>query len=128
MEIDLDRLAADVRRSLDSYEIPDSHPADALGVPLSRGWYQQSLADMRAALISPYWMKMRDLDPRTGSLVVLSVAVVADDNEGSMVAYDPADEGEFVLLVHDPDPDAARGINAVSSGVRRDAVGCFLSR
>jgi len=71
---------------------------------------------------------MRDIDPGSPSLVILDVAIVADDAEGSVVAFDPRAAGEFVTALRDPDPDRASAVDVVSCGVGGDAVDCFLSR
>lgn len=127
MEVDLAQLADDVRDGLAAYEIPERHP-DALGTPLSPEWYKGRLAEMRAALVNPRWIRMRDQDAKSGLLVILDVVLVADDGDGSLVVFDPQADGEFALAVRDPDQVLSRGINVVSCGVRGDAVGCFLSR
>ncbi len=127
MEVDLARLAKQVNEELDAYVAPVPHPS-TLGTPLSEAWYATELAAMRSSLVAPYWTRLRDLDHQSGELVILDVAVVADDGEGYLVALDPIANGEFVLALRDPDPETSRGIDAVSCGVRSDAVGCFLSR
>jgi hypothetical protein len=128
MDLELARLAKDVQESVDAYAIPHDHPADALGEPLSAQWYEAGLAEMRASLVSPYWLEIRDLDPDTGKLVVLKVAVVAEPGDGSVVAFDPRSGGEFVAALRELDTDRERAVDAVSCGLRGDAVGCFLSR
>ena len=128
MATDLANLADDVVAALNSFSIPEAHPPEALGTPLPPEWYKTGLAEMRASLVSPYWIEMRDIDPKSKALVILKVAVVADDGDGSLIGFDPNGQGEFVLALRDPDPDSARGIDVVSCGVRGDAVGCFLSR
>jgi hypothetical protein len=50
-----------------------------------------------------------------------SVWIVADDANGTLLAYDPTSEGDFALVWRRPDQDAL-------SNIRRDAIGCFLSR
>jgi len=127
MDVDLAHLAARVRASLDTYVAPDRHAA-AVGEALPPEWFETGLAEMQASLVSPYWIQMRDLDPTSGKLVILRVAVVADAGDGSLVAFDPVAEGEFVVAALDTDPDVARGIDAVSCGFRGDVVECFLSR
>lgn len=127
MEVDFESLARQVRDRVDAYAIPEPHPA-ALGAPLPDAWYAAELSAMKAALVAPYWTKIRDLDPQSGKLAVLSVAVVAEDSDGYLVAFDPLTTAEFVLAYREIDPESARGIDAVSSGVRGDAVDCFLSR
>ncbi len=127
MELNLARLAKDVSDELAAYVIPQRDVA-AVGSPLPDEWYATELAAMRSSLVAPYWTKMRDIDPASQSLVILDVAVVADDGEGSLVALDPIGDSEFVLAVRETDPDRARRVEVVSCGVRGDAVGCFLSR
>ena len=127
MELDLTNVADTVRDSLNSYVVPD-RPVVAVGVPLSAEWYAAVWAVMRASLVPPYWIQIRDRHPQSGKLVVLRVAVVAEDRNGFLVASDPSEEDDFVLARREPDPDLARGVHAVSCGVRGDAVGCFLSR
>jgi hypothetical protein len=126
MELDLVRLANNVSGELAVYAIP-SRDVAALGSPLPDDWYAAGLAAMKLSLVSPYWTKIRDIDPSSQRLVVLDVVVVADD-EPSLVAFDPLGAGEFVLGLRDPDPDRARAVDIISCGVRGDAVGCFLSR
>lgn len=128
MATDLASLADDVVAAINAFSIPGSHPPAALGAPLPPEWYETSLAEMRTALVSPYWIEMRDIDPKSKALVILKVAVVADDGDGSLIGFDPNGQGEFVLALRDTDPDSARGIDVVSCGVRGDSVGCFLSR
>jgi len=120
-------LAAEVRASLNTYTLPE-HSPDAVGEALPPEWFENGLAEIRASLVSPFWIEMRDLDPQSGELVILKVAVVADAGDGSLVAFDPTAEGEFVVVAREPDPNVARGIGAVSCGYRGDAVDCFLSR
>jgi hypothetical protein len=127
MEVDLESLARQVRDVLDAYVIPEPHLA-ALGTPLHDAWFAAELAAMKAALVAPFWTKMRDLDPQTGKVVILRVAIVAEDSDGYLVAFDPLTKAEFVLASREIDPEATRGVDAVSCGVRGDAVGCFLSR
>jgi hypothetical protein len=126
MELDLASLANDVSEDLASYVVP-ARDGSELGSPLPDEWYAAGLAAMRSSLVPPYWTKMRDMDPVSRGLVILDVAVVADDAEDSLVTFDPA-AGEFVLASRDPDPDRTRAVDVVSCGVRGDAVGCFLSR
>lgn len=124
--VDLQILARTVRDSLDAYIVP-AHGPDALGEPLPAQWFEAGLAEMRLSLVSPYWIGMRDRDPQSGKLVVLTVAVVADAGDDSLVAFDPSAD-EFVAVMRDLDPDRERRVDAVSCGLRGDAVGCFLSR
>jgi hypothetical protein len=127
MELDLSRLANDVSDELAAYVVPPRDAA-AVGTPLPDEWYASALAAMKSSLVPPYWTKMRDIDPCSQGLTILDVVVVAEDAEGSLVAFAPLAGGEFVLASREPDPDRARAVDVVSCGVRGDAVGCFLSR
>jgi hypothetical protein len=127
VKVEFDQLASIVRTELESYAPPQLRPG-ALGEPLPASWFETKLAEMRRSLVDPYWTDIRDEDSASRKLVVLKVAVVADDGAGSLVAFDPRGEGEFVLAQRDADPDAARGVGIVSCGVRGDVVGCFLAR
>ena len=127
MELDLTSLGRDVTDEVNAYQVPAHDPA-ALGSPLPPEWFAAGLAEMRTSLVSPYWTRIRDMDPKSRELVILDVVVVADDRAGSLVAFDPAIRGEFVLAVRDPDADRSRGVDVVSCGVRGDVVGCFLAR
>lgn len=109
-----------------SYVIPERDPL-AVGSELPASWFSEGLGAMRLALVEPYWTQMRDLDPATGELIVLSVVVVADD-DGSLVVFDPRTVSEFALAERDIDSDRIRGVDAVACGVRGDPVDCFLSR
>lgn len=126
MALDLTELAKDVARSIESYETPE-RPAGAAGSPLPRDWFEDNLKQMRAALIPPHWIQIRDQDPASGALVVLTVAAVTEEPNGYVVAYDPATEGEFVLAIKDLDPDRSRAVNFVACGGRGAAVDCFLA-
>jgi hypothetical protein len=125
MDLDLNDMAGRVRRELDAYAVPKLHPA-ALGHPLPKEWIEGRLAAMRQALVEPRWIKIRDTDPLSNGLLVLDVALVAAEEDGTLLVFDPQG-GEFVLAQRDQDPDPVRAVNAVSCGVRGDAVGCFLS-
>ena len=126
MDIDLAHLAQRVSNSLGSYAIPKRDPL-AVGSELPASWFSEGLAAMRLALVEPYWTQMRDFDPATGELIVLSVVVVADD-DGSLVVFDPRTSSEFALAERDIDRDRARCVDVVACGVRGDPVDCFLSR
>ncbi len=76
---------------------------------------------MRDALVPPFRVDANDYETTPGSVLTRSVWVVADDRGGTLLAYDPNDEGDFVLLWRRPDQIAV-------SNIRGDAVGCFLSR
>jgi hypothetical protein len=83
------------------------------------------LADqkMRASLVDPYWanIELRDTFAQIGeeTASVRKCAVVADDGNGILLAFDP-DAEEFVLI--------QMGKESLESfGIRGDAVGCFLA-
>lgn len=125
MESSLSELRQKVQAELDDYEIPEPHP-EAVGLPLPSSWFSGRLAEMRAALVMPHASKIRDCAEDTGELVIVDVAIVADDGQGTIVAYDPAAD-TYVLASIDPDPDKARGVDVVACGIRGTAVDCFLS-
>ena len=124
MSLDLTQLAKTVEDEIAAYEPPD--PADAVGTPLPREWFDERLSRLKLSIVSPFTTEMRDVEPSSFDLVILAVAVVVDDKEGNLVVYDPASK-EFVLAVREPDRDTSRGVDLVSSGVRGDLVGCYLS-
>lgn len=125
METGLNDLRCRVAFDLDVYRVPE-HPENALGAALPPEWYAERLASMKAALVQPTPATIRDADPATGELVVLDVAIVVDDGEGGLVAYDPATY-DYVLVVREADRDRSRGVDIVSCGVRGDVVDCYLS-
>ncbi len=118
-------LRQKVQAELDAFEAPQVH-SQAIGLPLPPSWFSERLAEMRIALVMPHTAKIRDCVEGTGEIVIVDVVVVADDGEGTIVAYDPRAD-TFVLATADPDPDCSRGVDAVSCGVRGSAVACFLS-
>lgn len=122
--IELTKLRETVEQQIRDYA--PTNPANALGSELPVGWFQQELSRMKQCLVQPYLVTMRDLDA-DGALTVVEVIAVADDGEGSLVLYDKSAD-QFVLAVHDADPDRKRGADTVSCGVRGDSVDCFLAR
>lgn len=125
METPHSKLRQKVLAELDAYEVPEPHP-EAMGLSLPPSWFSDRLAEMRTALVMPRAAKIRDGAEGTGELVIVDVVIVADDEQGIIVAYDPQAD-TFVLATPDPDPDRIRGVDAVSCGVRGNAVDCFLS-
>lgn len=125
METPHSQLRQKVLAELDAYEVPEPHP-EAMGLPLPPSWFSDRLAEMRTALVMPRAAKIRDGAEGTDELVVIDVVIVADDGQGTIVAYDPQAD-TFVLATPDPDPDKIRGVDAVSCGIRGSAVDCFLS-
>lgn len=117
-----DYVAHRVAQDIAAYQVPTVH--EGVGLPLGADWHHRQLAALKAALVAPYAAQMRD--ERDGQLAVLSVQVVADDGEGTVVVFDPKAD-EFVLAVSDPDPVPSRNVNLVSCGVRGKVVGCFMS-
>lgn len=75
---------------------------------------------MREALVEPYITNAIWFDESVGQRVTRPVAVVAEDDQGHVVALD-IEGDEFELLRH------ADG-SLLSMNVRGDAVGCFLAR
>ena len=118
MSVDLDQLAHQVALEIETYVAPD--PSSRLGSPLPPEWYEAGLAEMRQALVSPYLLEANDHEDGAGG-ASRSVIVVADDAQETLLAFDPHPDGDFVLVWRHPD-------EMVISYIRRDAVGCFLSR
>jgi hypothetical protein len=125
MEITHSDLLLLVEAEIDSYVAPEHH-SEAMGSALPSSWFSDRLAEMRAVLVPPLAAKIRDLDEETGQLVIVDVVIVADDEEGTIVAYDPKADS-FVLVARDPDRDQIRAVDYVSCGVRGSAVDCFLA-
>ena len=117
--MDFQQLACQVRNEIESYVVPAPHP-DQLGTPLPPEWYEAGLREMRAALVEPYNQEVADHHTRPGEVLTRTVAIVADDGDQTLLAYDPNPEGDFVLVWR---PANEKGI----SNIRGDAVGCFLS-
>lgn len=125
METPFSELRQKVQAELNNYKTPEPHP-ETVGLPLPPSWFSGRLAEMRAALVMPHASKIRDCVEGTGELVIVDVAIVADDGQGTIVAYDPAAD-TYVLATNYPDPDTTRDVNIVACGIRGTAVDCFLS-
>lgn len=125
METTHSDLRRKVQEELDAYQVPEPHP-EAVGSPLPMSWFTGRLAEMRTALVMPCAAKIRDCAEGTGELVIVDVVIVADDGQGTIIAYDPQAD-TFVLATTDPDPDQIRSVDAVSCGIRGSAVDCFLA-
>ncbi len=111
MIADPQSIAARVLKELKAYRVPEHDPR-SLGTPLPPEWFVENLEKMREALVEPYQIRLE--------WAARDVLVVADD-EGSLVAYDPCEEGEFALLLREDS-------QIYDCHVRGDAVDCFLSR
>ena len=121
MPVDLQWLARQVRDEVDTYAFPPVQPG-ALGEPLPKEWWERALADMREALVAPFWVTVNDGHVAPGDNPVREVVVVADDGADQfLMAFDPNPEGDYVLLLRGSDRHAV-------SSIRGDAVGCFLAR
>ena len=121
---DLQALADRVRHELDTYEIPEPHP-EQLGAPLPASWFEENLACMRKGLVEPYWAQVLDYDPVIKGPSPRSVAIVARDDLGNYLAYDPkpSEDGfdnDFAMVGTEAD-----GLHIYN--IRGDAVGTFLS-
>ena len=75
---------------------------------------------MRSALVEPYFTDAIWFDAAANERISRPVAVVAEDDQGHVVALDIQGD-EFELLRR------ADG-SLLSMNVRGDAVGCFLAR
>ena len=108
---------------LDSYvyDVPDS----GVGRPWPKEKVIDQLSQIKSAIVEPYMEKMelRDTFEQFGSKEpeYAQLWVVADDNDGYKVFYDPATR-EFGLAVYAKD-DIPQTI-----GVRGDFVGTFMAR
>jgi hypothetical protein len=112
--VDLLVLAEQVRRDIETYEIPPRRP-DALGAPLPPEWFAAGLKEIRELLVEPYWA-----DPMSDSEDdAVRVVIVAEDPGHAVLAFDPMHD-EYIL-------GAIRDGRFGSWNVRGD-VGCFLSR
>ena len=103
------------------YDVPES----AIRSPWSKEKVHAQLSQLKNAIVEPYLEKMelRDTydqigkkEPEYGQLWV-----VADDNSGHKVFYDPS-EREFGLAIY------AKGDIPQTVGVRGDFVGTFMAR
>ncbi|HEY1929225.1 MAG TPA: hypothetical protein VGG92_17315 [Caulobacteraceae bacterium] len=120
MEPKATELARLVAAEVENFQIPEPHPLQ-LGSPLSPEWFEAGLAEMRQALVPPFQLDAKDYDTAPDTVLTRTVWIVADDTNGTLLAYDPTSEGDFALVWRHPDQDAL-------SNIRGDAVGCFLSR
>ena len=120
--MDLQKLRQSVEDEIRCYEYED--PADSIGTPWTTFRVKDTLVAMQAALVQPYWVEveLRDtLDQIVGEEIELcSWAVVADDANGYVLAFDP-NKNEFLLAVK-------RGARFWSIGIRGNAVECFMAR
>jgi hypothetical protein len=113
-------LAQTVAASIEAFEIPRKPAPGQLGTQLPPEWFEDRLREMRAALVEPYPLQVFDGHAEPGKTLTKMVAVVADDREGTLLAFDPEPDGDFALVWR------SGGENWVSN-IRSDAVNCFLS-
>ena len=103
------------------YDVPDS----ALGKPWSSEKVDVQLKQLKNSIVEPYIerMELRDTFDQLGMKEpeYQELLVVADDNDGYKVFYDPSmDEFGLAMYTEDETP--------VTIGVRGDFVGAFLAR
>jgi hypothetical protein len=115
-------LRRTIEQEIDSY-VYQRHP-QALGTPMPQEWVKQQLTEMRAALVDPVLrsVQIRDSVAQIRGEEPPSVRdcfLVADDNEGYELYFDPT-SNDFVLA-YSGDPPS-------TFNVRGDAVGCFMAR
>jgi hypothetical protein len=119
---DLRELRQRVESAIEHYHYPTS--ANTVGAPWTRPRIEAKLAVTRTAVLDPYWVDVEFRDTHeqidAESKEVRMCAVVADDGNGTVLAFDPTDN-EFLLAIRCED-------DLVTIGVRGDAVGCFMSR
>jgi hypothetical protein len=115
------RLRQDVEKEIREYVYPRSEAS--VGLPWSEGQVWSGLEKMRRALVDPYWAEVQVRETleqiNLGRASKITCAVVADDREGTLLVWDPA-EDEFLLAMK-----VEGDLNSI--GVRGDAVGCFLA-
>jgi hypothetical protein len=90
-----------------------------LGAPLPPKWVVARLAEMRAALVHPYRLKVTDGRTPAERNPRRDVEIVADSG-AALVAFDPHPEGDFAVIWRRPNGLAL-------SNIRGDAVDCFLA-
>jgi hypothetical protein len=112
---DLILLTRRIAEEIDDYAAPSS-PNLSLGSAPERAWISEQLHFMRSALVVPYRVQVTDDAGESRA-----VFVVANDELGSFVVYDPSEGDDFALAVGSVQ-------NLVLAGPRGDAVGCFLAR
>jgi hypothetical protein len=120
-KMEANELAQSVATEIEEFEIPLQPRPGQLGVQLPPEWFVAGLAAMRAALVAPYRLEALDYDTTPGAVLRRSVWIVADDRDGTLLAYDPMPNGDYALIWRLENGDAI-------SNIRGDAVGCFLSR
>jgi hypothetical protein len=83
--MDLEKLREDIEREIENYRYP--YTGMEVGGPKSSDWIAGQLDQMRAALVTPYWITVEGV----------SYAIVADDVKRHFLAYNTQME-EFLLL------------------------------
>jgi hypothetical protein len=122
MTMDLEALRRAVESEIEAYEY--SVPPGTVGSPFSADRIAVELAAMRSALVAPYWAEvdsrdtLEQISSDTGPR--LNCAVVADDDSGSVLVFDPMQNDFLIAVRHNG------GLRSI--GVRGDAVGCFIAR
>jgi hypothetical protein len=114
------RIAVEAEIDQYVYDIQEG----AVGLPWGDDKVSIELAEMRDALVDPYWteVEIRDtyaqVKEEQGKL--LRCIVVAEDRRGYLLLWDPVRRDYFLA-------QAGEGVPC-TIGIRGDAVGCFLSR
>ena len=120
--MDLEPLKSRGVAEIDAYR--REYSSGLIGRPWPDEKVQAQLREFRSALIEPYWADVVRRDTakqvRMTNPPVSRCAIVADDGEGVLLAFDPV-VPEFLLVQHHE--GALR-----SFGVNGDAVGCFMAR
>lgn len=116
--MDLNALRAFVEREIETYA-PEWHE-DLVGRPIPDEVIAVDLQRMRQALVQPYWVSAVPFEPKDAT-DVQRFAVVTDDRDGYLLAFDPTTDA-FVLLFKN-DQGALH-----ASHLDGDAVGCFLAQ
>jgi hypothetical protein len=114
------RIAVEAEIDQYVYDVPEG----TAGLPWSVDKVRIELAEMRGALVDPYWteVEIRDtfsqVKEEQGKL--LRCAVVAEDRRGYLLLWEPVRRDFFLAQAREGVP--------CTFGIRGDAVGCFLSR
>ena len=106
--MDLAELHEKIELEIENYQYPYS--GKEVGHPKSSAWIADQLNQLRAALVTPYWI----------SIDCGSYAIVADDRKRYLLAYN-ARVQEYLLL-------EKFGDRLIDIEVHGDAVGCFMAR
>ncbi|RUW68148.1 MULTISPECIES: hypothetical protein [unclassified Mesorhizobium] len=124
-DVNFGALLTLIRKEIDSYDYQAlvRDRTDRVGIPVPQERIDADLARFRLALVTPYWIDVvrRDTieDLNNETPIVERCAVVTDDRDGYLLAYQPQ-RREFLLV-------GRTGEGYATIGVRGDPVGCYLA-